>query len=91
MEARITSTVAARQFSDLLNRVRYRKERFIIERGGEAIADLVPHVLSPGVVSLSDLAALILNAPSPDDTFAADLDEVQASQPPAGDEPWPSL
>ena len=35
METRITPTELARSLSDVLNRVRYRGERFRIERNGE--------------------------------------------------------
>ncbi|HEX7480583.1 MAG TPA: hypothetical protein VF331_22475 [Polyangiales bacterium] len=38
----VSATEAARQFSDLLNRLRYRQESFEIVRGGEVVARLVP-------------------------------------------------
>ena len=38
----MTATEAARGFSELLNRVRYRGETFIIERGGVPIGELAP-------------------------------------------------
>ncbi len=34
---RISATGASRTFSELLNRVRYRGDSFVIERAGEAI------------------------------------------------------
>jgi prevent-host-death family protein len=38
----ISATDAARNFSDLLNRVRYRGERFEVSRGGEVVARVEP-------------------------------------------------
>lgn len=38
----LTATEAARNFSDMLNRVHYRGERFNIVRGGEVIARVEP-------------------------------------------------
>ena len=38
----ITATELARNLSDVLNRVRYRGESFIVERNGEVVAELRP-------------------------------------------------
>ena len=42
METTITATELARNLSDILNRVRYRGERFRVERNGEVVAVLEP-------------------------------------------------
>lgn len=42
METTITATELARNLSDILNRVRYKGERFRVERNGEVIAVLGP-------------------------------------------------
>jgi antitoxin (DNA-binding transcriptional repressor) of toxin-antitoxin stability system len=42
MTTRISATNAARNFSDLINRVRYQGTSFDIERGNEVIARIVP-------------------------------------------------
>jgi antitoxin (DNA-binding transcriptional repressor) of toxin-antitoxin stability system len=42
MEALIAAIRAARTFSALPSRVRYRGETFVIERGGEPIGRLLP-------------------------------------------------
>ncbi|MBI2767632.1 MAG: type II toxin-antitoxin system Phd/YefM family antitoxin [Chloroflexi bacterium] len=39
---KITATELARNLSDVLNRVRYRGEHFIVERNGEVVAVLEP-------------------------------------------------
>ena len=38
----VTATQVARSFSDFINRVHYKGETFVIERGGETIAQLSP-------------------------------------------------
>src|SRR3972149_307796 len=47
MKSKLTATEAARNLSDLLNRVRYRGERFTIVRGGEEVAALVAAPVAP--------------------------------------------
>jgi antitoxin (DNA-binding transcriptional repressor) of toxin-antitoxin stability system len=42
MMNRISATHAARNFSDLINRVRYQGASFEIERGNEVIARIIP-------------------------------------------------
>jgi len=64
MESRISATEAARSFSDLLNRVRYCGEQFIVERGGEPICRIVPAGSSK--FTLSDLVQLLQTAPKTD-------------------------
>jgi prevent-host-death family protein len=42
MDSRVSATEAARRFSDLVNRVRYRGERFVVERAGEPVCRIEP-------------------------------------------------
>jgi antitoxin (DNA-binding transcriptional repressor) of toxin-antitoxin stability system len=42
MTTRITATELARNLSDILNRVRYHRESFRIERNGETVAIVTP-------------------------------------------------
>ena len=42
METKITATDLAKSLSDVLNRVRYRGERFLVERNGEPVAAVLP-------------------------------------------------
>jgi prevent-host-death family protein len=88
MEARISATELGRHLSDILNRVRYRHERFVVERNGEAIATLAPVVRSD--FTFEDFIELLKRAPRPDDQFAGDLEAVQAEQPPASMPEWPT-
>jgi antitoxin (DNA-binding transcriptional repressor) of toxin-antitoxin stability system len=56
MMNRISATHAARNFSDLINRVRYQGISFEIERGNEVIARIIP--ASPSItLSIADLDA----------------------------------
>jgi prevent-host-death family protein len=90
MSARITATTAAREFSDLLNRVRYRGERFVIERGGEPVADLVPHEVAPAVFTVADFVALVKSLPPLDDDWGRDLQHIHAHQGVLPGDPWES-
>jgi antitoxin (DNA-binding transcriptional repressor) of toxin-antitoxin stability system len=84
MPTTITATELARSLSDILNRVRYRNERFIIQRNGETIATIAPPDQAEpvrGVMlhdALSELARRGISLPG--DGFADDLDEIQANQ-----------
>ena len=42
MKLRISATETARRFSELMNRVRYRGESFVVERGGKPICEILP-------------------------------------------------
>ncbi len=89
METRITATELAKSLSDILNRVRYRGERFLIERGGEPVATLSPARPTQGI-TLRELAARLADIPLPGDGFADDLEAIQQSQPKAPAPSWPS-
>ncbi|MFN8473653.1 MAG: type II toxin-antitoxin system Phd/YefM family antitoxin [Anaerolineae bacterium] len=82
METKITATELAKSLSEVLNRIRYRGERFVIQRNGEPVAMLTP--AGPGSpVSLRELAEVLAALPPPDDAFADDLEEIQLTQRPA--------
>jgi prevent-host-death family protein len=89
MSQRVTATEAARNFSDLLNRVRYGRETFLIVRGGEEIGQLAPAGPDRSI-TLRELVELVRREAAPDPEFAQDLEDIQREQPPAGEMPWPS-
>jgi prevent-host-death family protein len=89
MGVRVTATEAARRFSDLLNRVRYGRETFVVMRGGEEVAQIAPAQPAPQV-TLRELIERLRQVPPPDPGFADDLEAIQAAQPPAGEGRWPS-
>ena len=86
VETRLSATQAARRFSDLLNRVVYRGERFLIERGGRTICRIEP--AAPATCSLDELVRLLETAPKPDEGFWEDVAEIQSSQPSAEESRW---
>jgi prevent-host-death family protein len=88
MERRITATELARELSDILSRVRYRGERFVIERNGTPVAVLSPVGATTGPTP-AELAEAMRSVPLPGDGFADDLEAIQAEQPEIGEPPWP--
>ena len=69
---RISATKASRSFSEILNRARYGGESFIIERNGEAVAELRPPRRQSTVADLLTL----LDAGPPDSDFERDMRDV---------------
>jgi prevent-host-death family protein len=92
MKGTISVTEAVRNFADFINRVAYRGEHFVLERGGRPVARLVP---VPQAGRLGDLPGLLGNVPAlgPEeaDAFARDMEDVMGRVPPlAGGDPWES-
>jgi antitoxin (DNA-binding transcriptional repressor) of toxin-antitoxin stability system len=79
----ITATEAARNFSDMLNRVHYRGERFNIARGGEIVARVEP--ASPKRMTVGELRELLDSLPplsqEEADAWAEDLKAIRESAP----------
>jgi antitoxin (DNA-binding transcriptional repressor) of toxin-antitoxin stability system len=86
MKSHVSATQAARHFSDLLNRVRYRGEEFIIERGGEPIGTLSP--LKPALCTGAELAALLRSLPKPDPGFWDAVKEATQQYAEMPESPW---
>jgi antitoxin (DNA-binding transcriptional repressor) of toxin-antitoxin stability system len=82
----VSATEAARNFSDLLNRVRYRGESFVIERNGEAVGELRP-TAPPGLTG-ADLLRLMASLPRVDEEYLASVEDVARTQPIVPDSPW---
>jgi prevent-host-death family protein len=80
MATKITATELAKSFSDVLNRVRYRGERFLVERNGEPVATLAPVEPVPAI-TLSQLVGRLGDVSLPGEGFADDLEAIQSSQP----------
>jgi len=60
----ISATEAARSFSELLDRVCYRGETFVIERGGEPVCEMSP--VTPLHFTGADFLTLLHSLPKPD-------------------------
>ncbi|MCP3959156.1 MAG: type II toxin-antitoxin system prevent-host-death family antitoxin [bacterium] len=89
MSTTITATEAARRFSDLLNRVRYRGEIFRIVRSGEEVAQLA----APSPCSETSLRALLSKLQAErtgDPEFADELERIQTEQPAPEEGLWDS-
>lgn len=87
METRITATELAKGLSDILNRVRYRGDSFVVERNGEDVAVLRPSGPSLGI-TMREAARRLDSLPSAGADFADDLEVMQAAQPPVGASAW---
>jgi prevent-host-death family protein len=88
MENRISATDLARRLGDVLGRVRYRGDSYVVERNGEPVARLVP---LPGRATgtLREALTSWRRASLPDRGFASDLERVtSADRPP--ESPWAS-
>ncbi len=87
MIGRVSATEAVRRFSDLLNRIRYRGEEFVVERAGEPVCRMTPAAPSPRL-TLGELAALLREAPRADAGLARDVRRAARGQRPLPRSPW---
>ncbi len=69
-----------------MNRVRYRGESFIVERGGKSICEILP--ATPAKFSGADLANLLRSLPKPDEEYLAVVEEVVMKQPTVAKSGW---
>src|SRR5574341_2496335 len=82
----ISATVAARTFSELLDRVCYRGESFVIERGGEPVCEM-SHV-KPLRFTGTDFAALLESLPKPDSSYWDSVEDATRQAPTIPESPW---
>jgi len=87
MTTRLSATEAVRTFSDLLNRIRYRGEEFVVERAGEPICRMTP-ATPPKRPSLGELASLLREIPRPDAGYASDVRRAARGQGRVPRSPW---
>ena len=84
MEKRITATRAVRDFSEVLNTIKFQGVHYIIERGGKPVASMNPVDEKVKLKVLGELKALLKQLPRLDeelDAFAADLETILKNQP----------
>ncbi len=84
MEKRISATRAVREFSEVLNTIKFKGVHYIIERGGKPIASMksVDEKIDP--MTLGELKTLLKKLPRLEeelDAFASDLEEISRHQP----------
>ena len=70
-----------------MNRVRYRGERFVVERGGKPICEILP--ARPPKFSGGELAELLRSLPKPDEEYLALVENLIAKQPTMAESRWP--
>ena len=84
MEKRITATRAVREFSEVLNTIKFKGVHYIIERGGKPIATMKSIDEKIDAFTLGELQALLNKLPKLEeelDAFASDLEEISKNQP----------
>jgi len=87
MTTHVSATEAVRTFSDLLNRIHYRAEEFIVERAGEPVCRMTP--AGPAKrLSFRDLASLLREIPKADADYASDVRRATRSQGRLPRSPW---
>lgn len=90
MEKRISATQAVRDFSEVLNTIKFKRVHYIIERGGKPVASMNPIDEEKEIKTLGELKVLLQKLPRLDeelDAFAADIEDMKKDEPfvPAGD------
>jgi antitoxin (DNA-binding transcriptional repressor) of toxin-antitoxin stability system len=84
MEKRISATRVVRDFSEVLNTIKFKGVHYIIERGGKPIASMrsIDEKIDP--MTLGELNTLLKKLPRLEeelDSFASDLEESARNQP----------
>ena len=87
MSTRVSATEAVRTFSDLLNRIRYRGEEFVIERGGQPLCRMVPATPSRRL-RMKELLPLLREIPEADAGYASDVRRARRRQGRLPRSPW---
>ena len=84
MEKRISATRAVRDFSEVLNTIKFKGVHYIIERGGKPIASMKSIDEKIDSMKLGDLQTLLKKLPRLEeelDAFASDLQKIYRNQP----------
>jgi antitoxin (DNA-binding transcriptional repressor) of toxin-antitoxin stability system len=87
MEFHISASEAVRKFSDIINRIRYRGEEFIVERGGEPVCRIVP--VMPSFATGRQLATVFKSIAKPDPEYWDAVADAIRNQPLLPNPPWP--
>ena len=84
MEKHISATRVVRDFSEVLNTIKFKGIHYIIERGGKPVASMKPINEEKDFRTLGELKALLKRLPrlaEELDAFAADLENIYRDQP----------
>jgi len=82
MKHTIRVTDLARNLGDVLSRVRYRRDSFVIERYGNPVARIVPVESEADDATLGKVLSARCDGAAGDHAFAEDLHAVDASDKP---------
>jgi len=85
MEKHISATQAVRDFSEVLNTIKFKGDHYIIERSGKPVASMKPIDEKKNLVTLRELKRLLKELPRLEeelDAFAKDLENIWKDQPP---------
>lgn len=88
MEYRISATDLARRAGEVLGRVRYRGDSFVIDRNGDPVARISP-VVGVSTGTARDFVETWRSVGAAEAAFAVDLEAVGADDVPPG-LPWDS-
>lgn len=89
MEHTIRATDLARNLGDVLARVRYRNDSFVVERNGARVARLTPIASTAATATVGEALDAWLSDADADPAFADDLAAIGASDRPPDDR-WAS-
>ncbi len=84
MEKRISATRAVRDFSGVLNTIKFKGVHYIIERGGKPVASMTPIDEEKDFKTLGELKVLLKKLPRLNeemDGFVTDLEGIRQDQP----------
>jgi antitoxin (DNA-binding transcriptional repressor) of toxin-antitoxin stability system len=84
MKKRISATRAVREFSEVLNTIKFKGVHYIIERGGKPIASMKSIDEKIDSMTLGELQTLLKKLPRLEEeleAFASDLEEISDNQP----------
>jgi antitoxin (DNA-binding transcriptional repressor) of toxin-antitoxin stability system len=87
-ERSVSATEAARSFSELLDRIAYRGESFIVERGGEPVCEMSN--VRPLRFTGADLLSLLHSLPKPDPGYWEALAEATEQRETVPESLWES-
>jgi antitoxin (DNA-binding transcriptional repressor) of toxin-antitoxin stability system len=88
---KISATEAARSFSDVVSRVRYQGEEFIVEKGGEEVCRISPMQGSrPARSTIGDFLRLLDELPPIDEGYRRAVTAVTRKQGKMPRSPWRS-
>ena len=84
----ISATEAARSFSDVVARVRYRGETFIVEKSGEAVCQILPAGAGTAKGTIGDVLGLLDTLPPMEDGYRKVVRQAVRRQSKVPRSPW---